>query len=802
MPRMPTADSLGMNLPQSQAIPRQQQDMVGEASRALGGAVARMGETITQENQANIDNQRQIDIRQKEQGDALDLTRARTDWNKRRLTEENQYQLENNPDYANWGKTFQGNIEKHRQASASLIRSPSLRARFEAETQDDVTQGALTIQNRAQGIDKDLRVTTAINGLDDSISAAAAPGTDPKTADKILGQARANIDNMVATGVIDPAKGVELRRGLAQKYAKLRIDQDIQNDPNAAAAWLEGGQGGVEGLIRKQEGFRTTAYFDKDKYRVGFGSDTITTADGQVIPVKPGMTVTRADAERDLQRRIGEFQSGIVQDVGPGPWASLPPAAKAALTSVAYNYGSLPGRVVNAIKSGDIAQISEAVRGLSKDNGGINARRRNEEADIIAGGGDQIASLNQPDYYKVLDGTDRLALQTNADSEIAQRQKQQRETTALDRYNVKSAMDDDIAQIKATGQGTKLDPQTIINTLGEDDAAKWLEKRKTAVATYGAVTAMETMNNDQIEEHLKTLKPAAGATDFSSQQEIYDAAEKRANQLQDLRLKDPAKSVEDSPIVKKAKETYDPTKPDSIQALIKARLAAQAEVGIPDGIQQPITRTDAREIIKPVEKIIDESDARLVMAMSKAKTPEERQAARKAIRQATETAVRDTINHVDEIYGPYAQQVLAFAISESVRDKQVGDITAGIIRKTAQGITPTVAETQGLEHAVEASTAEKAMNGELPPAATTPAAAPAAPAQPQRPAQPARVPPIRSGTMSVPMKLRPPPGGWPFVDEASVRALIANPSLADAFDQRFGTGEAEKWLPKTPAGVQ
>lgn len=56
--------------------------------------------------------------------------------------------------------------------------------------------------------------------------------------------------------------------------------------------------------------------------------------------------------------------------------------------------------------------------------------------------------------------------------------------------------------------------------------------------------------------------------------------------------------------------------------------------------------------------------------------------------------------------------------------------------------------------------------------------------------------------MSVPMKLRPPPGGWPFVDEASVRALIANPSLADAFDQRFGTGEAEKWLPKTPAGVQ
>lgn len=147
------------------------------------------------------------------------------------------------------------------------------------------------------------------------------------------------------------------------------------------------GHEGAKALLRKKEGFRATPYWDVNAHRIGYGSDTITTADGQVLKVRPGMTITRADAERDLDRRAREFAATAIGQVGAREWGALPPAAQAALTSVAYNYGSLPNSVVNAVKTGNIASIAASVEGLQGDNNGINAERRKNEAALIRGGG-------------------------------------------------------------------------------------------------------------------------------------------------------------------------------------------------------------------------------------------------------------------------------------------------------------------------------------------------------------------------------------------------------------------------------
>jgi GH24 family phage-related lysozyme (muramidase) len=518
----------------------------------------------------------------------------------------------------------------------------------------------------------------------------------------------------------------------------------------------------------------------------------VTLEDGTILPVKPGMVITRADAERDLNRRIGEFQSGIVRDVGPDAWGAMPAAAKAALTSVAYNYGSLPGPVVNAIKSGDLAQVSEAVRGLQGHNKGINARRRNEEADIILSGGDAIADLTPPDYYSILETDERMALQAEADGERAAREKEGRESTALERYQVNQAIEDDLAQIEATGKAGNVDPQTVVNTLGEDDAAKWLEKRQQAVEIYEAVTVQDSMTNEQIEEHLEGLEPKAGADDFARRQAVYEKAEKRAKTLQDLRLKDPAKAVEEAPLVAQAKEAYNPARPESIQNVIRARLAAQDQVGIPKAIQKPVTRKEAYAIIAPVQTIIDQVDAAIITAQSKAKTPAERRTVAKAARKAAEDEIRATIDQVEQIYGPYAQDVLAFAIAESVRDKEIGDLAASIYRKIQKGEQPTVSETQGLEDATEASVAEKAMDGQVPAQAPTPAPAPPAaggapPAQTGRPAPRTAQP-----------KPQEPEGGWPAPSRRAVDFLINNPDSAAQFDSTYGPGSAGQWMPKIP----
>ena len=151
-------------------------------------------------------------------------------------------------------------------------------------------------------------------------------------------------------------------------------------------------------LISEFEGFRETPYWDVNAYRTGYGSDTITLPNGQVVAVEQGMRVNEEDARRDLARRVPEFQSGIVRDIGGDAWAQMNDSQQAALSSIAYNYGSLPDNVVQAIASG--GDVTGAIRSLSSHNNGINYDRRNREADIFQGGtSDQAA----PDYTALYD---------------------------------------------------------------------------------------------------------------------------------------------------------------------------------------------------------------------------------------------------------------------------------------------------------------------------------------------------------------------------------------------------------------
>jgi hypothetical protein len=71
--------------------------------------------------------------------------------------------------------------------------------------------------------------------------------------------------------------------------------------------------------------------------------------------------------------------------VGEENWARLPENTRAALTSIAYNYGTIPSRLVPAVQSGNSEEIARAIEGLAGDNKGINASRRMQEADIARG---------------------------------------------------------------------------------------------------------------------------------------------------------------------------------------------------------------------------------------------------------------------------------------------------------------------------------------------------------------------------------------------------------------------------------
>ena len=163
-----------------------------------------------------------------------------------------------------------------------------------------------------------------------------------------------------------------------------------QAAPTAAAPveGMPGPRGAAVGmdLTRKFEGFIPTAKFDVNAQRVGYGSDTLTTPEGKVVPVAKGTTTTEKDAERDLKRRIEtEFIPKAAAQVGQENWDRLPENVAGALTSVTYNYGSLPRNVVAAVKTGNANEIANAVESLASDNKGVNRGRRMQEAAMIRG---------------------------------------------------------------------------------------------------------------------------------------------------------------------------------------------------------------------------------------------------------------------------------------------------------------------------------------------------------------------------------------------------------------------------------
>ncbi len=176
---------------------------------------------------------------------------------------------------------------------------------------------------------------------------------------------------------------------------------------NGQAGHIAGARGGVrvytgpaveqaKAVIRDEEGFRPEPYWDVNAWRIGYGSDTVTLADGRSVKVTPDMKISREDAERDLDYRLSAREGAAARrQLGEG-WDVLPPNVQAALTSVAYNYGSLPDDVVTAARSGDLSQVASAVRGLSS-----NKDRRAREASLIAAGSSAPVQPSGQSYREI-----------------------------------------------------------------------------------------------------------------------------------------------------------------------------------------------------------------------------------------------------------------------------------------------------------------------------------------------------------------------------------------------------------------
>lgn len=138
-------------------------------------------------------------------------------------------------------------------------------------------------------------------------------------------------------------------------------------------------------LIAYFEQFLATAQWDVNAYRFGFGSDTNGAAQ---TPVHKGDHTTRPEALANLAARVPKYLATVRDQVGSDLYDKLGLSTRAALGSMAYNYGRVPANVVLAVKT-DGSKVAAAIRACGKDNHGINQWRRDGEAAVIALDGGQ-----------------------------------------------------------------------------------------------------------------------------------------------------------------------------------------------------------------------------------------------------------------------------------------------------------------------------------------------------------------------------------------------------------------------------
>ena len=142
---------------------------------------------------------------------------------------------------------------------------------------------------------------------------------------------------------------------------------------------FDNGRDAAASLIRKEEGFRSQAYWDVNHFRVGFGSDTYVNELGKVNETLESTRVTIEQANLDLYRRIDEYMAYLREKIGSERFNAMTPEQQAALTSIVYNYGKLPASLTRAIRDGmSDSDIAAAIRNLSS-----NPERRDREAALF-----------------------------------------------------------------------------------------------------------------------------------------------------------------------------------------------------------------------------------------------------------------------------------------------------------------------------------------------------------------------------------------------------------------------------------
>lgn len=616
------------------------------------------------------------------QQNTLDLTKARAHWNAGIAQLDSKYRHENDPDYATWGKRYQEDVAKLRAEAVGMVSDENKRTLLDEQFSGQAKQYQVGVEDRSKGIARDLGRTQFSTALDQNVTTAASSNGDAKKNDGILAESKAAIDSAVRTGLLTPAEGEAKWQRVRTAILAQEAQQRHAADPEAMR-----GAFGMGGVAPKAQG--------EGKLNIVYRGALDSSDPGKASPksmyqhlLSRGATPNEAlvltgaaasesgfndSASHDGNTGYGLFghNGGRLAAMRREAGTDRPTWQQQADFALKELRSRPEGARVNSAQSAEelanVQMAFERPRGYTDAtpeaghnySGRLNTIRR---FSVLSG-----QSFSEPvsQRYASLDTRTRESLVAQAERENRQEQ-----------ISLKGRIEDDLASLKTTGVGVDgLDRSQVERFLGSAKAAEWERGRNNAKLFHETTKDFDTLPNNQIIGRIESARPAAGKEGFADAQQTHEEIAKKGSEIIKRRQQDPASASDEIDIVRKARESAEyegegtsrRIKPESAQAIIRARLAAQDMLGIDR--QHAVTRGEARVISRQL-RAIGEDDANGLNTFMK--------------------SLRQT-------YGAYADTVLASSLELEGVNRDLSNAATKILSQISVGVKPDIASVRAAE---------------------------------------------------------------------------------------------------------
>lgn len=554
--------------------------------------------------------------------DDIETARARAAWSTGRVNLEQSFRPDD-PNYGQWGTRYQTEAERIRQEAASGIRDPQRRERFLLETQPQVATGMGRVQGLVDSRNRDAGVAGLNGTLEQARDAALKTGDDAER-DRLIQSGSQAIDNAMQRGFITQQQGQALRQRWTTDYRTAVIRQMPAEDRAIALATN----------ARLSSNAQSDYQFFISK---GWSPQAAAALVGNMQQESRGNTNARNPGDgSDGSDSIGLFQWNSDRARRLQAFAA---ARGAAVTDRRTQLEFLDNELRTTEKTagdqlaqaGDVRAATRAAisalrpAGWSRSNPegghGFGARYRNAATAMHQfGNGPAPAPYRGSTMAAGLPEDTRRALELETEQELFQQNRQQEASRREEAQRTTLAIQDDIASIERTGKEAppeRLNRETVARSMGEEGARAWEAQRARARRIFEATDGIEALPEGDIERRLQALQPRPGSEGYVEDQQAYDRARQRADAIRQARSRDPALAVESIPAVQAARqqaqyegdETRRSITPDSAQAIVRARLAAQQQLGIRE--PHAVTVGEGREIARQLRFIGEEDGAGL-----------------------------------------------------------------------------------------------------------------------------------------------------------------------------------------------